>query len=148
MSDAPLLSKMDALLKKHRGEHDPLATSAGSALHAAPAASPPAWLPVLTQVIERGVVPNSSAPPDTQATSASDITVVSQPMRAQETHERIEPLLRSLIPQLRDELMQTLTRDLHASLDQALASVDAQLEARLLDIIRDALSRPPVPPKP
>jgi hypothetical protein len=50
MNDNPVLSKMDALLKKHRGggipETSPL-----------PKRSPPppgAWLPVLTDVIERG----------------------------------------------------------------------------------------------
>ena len=151
MSDAPLLSKMDALLKKHRGEHDPVAASADSALHAAPAASPPAWLPVLTQVIERGVVPDAPAPAATQPNPATDMTDLSQPTRTNETpdtHERIESLLRSLVPQLRDELMQTLTHDLHTRLDQTLASLDAQLEARLLEIIRDALARPPAPPKP
>lgn len=49
MNDSPLLTKMDALLKKHRG---------GEAVAPAPAvvSGPPpgAWLPVLTDVIERG----------------------------------------------------------------------------------------------
>lgn len=151
MSDAPLLSKMDALLKKHRGEHDPVAEQADPTHHIAPAASPPAWLPVLTQVIERGAVPDAPAPTAPQATPATDMTDLPQPAPTNETrdtHERIESLLRSLVPQLRDELMQTLTRDLHTRLDQTLASLDAQLETRLLEIIRDALSRPPAPPKP
>jgi len=55
--DAPLLSKMDALLKKHRGENEPLATPA------TPPAAPPAWLPVLTQVLERGALPAPASPP-------------------------------------------------------------------------------------
>ena len=59
MSDSPLLSKMDALMKKHRG---------GGMVDPSPSprsAPPPgAWLPVLTDVIERGT------PPATRASTA------------------------------------------------------------------------------
>ncbi len=59
MSDSPLLSKMDALLKKHRGGSEDVRDTS-------PAPSPSstrarrttqAWLPVLTEVIERGTPP-------------------------------------------------------------------------------------------
>ena len=42
-STNPLLSKMDALMKKHRGPGE-----------ATPEAAPEGWLPVLTDVIHRG----------------------------------------------------------------------------------------------
>ena len=57
MSDSPLLNKMDALLKKHRGgDNSPEASSDRTD---SPERTPPpnAWLPVLTQVIERGTPP-------------------------------------------------------------------------------------------
>lgn len=50
MSESPLLTKMDALLKKHRGGEP-----------AAPAPPPGTWLPVLTDVIERGTPPAPQA---------------------------------------------------------------------------------------
>ena len=69
MSDSPLLSKMEALLKKHRGgENGPEATPEPAAAgHAAP---PDAWLPVLTQVIERGTPPAASTPTAPPAVAA------------------------------------------------------------------------------
>jgi hypothetical protein len=60
MNDSPLLNKMDALLKKHRGT----GTAAPEPL---PERVPPpgAWLPVLTDVIEYGT------PPATRASTAT-----------------------------------------------------------------------------
>lgn len=70
MSDSPILSKMDALMKKHRGGGDaPEARPGGSVESDAPpvpaADAPPAgaWLPVLTQIIERGSPPVATASP-------------------------------------------------------------------------------------
>ena len=90
MSDSPLLSKMDALLKKHRGGD----TLPGNA--PGPGAAPPnAWLPVLTDVIERGTPPAvpaasaaSVAPPPAPAVApppATDVpdAVVSDTLAAQ-----------------------------------------------------------------
>lgn len=79
MSDSPLMSKMDALLKKHRGGADtPVEAAMQAAIPQDPApnpvetaatthetapqtaldAPPPnAWLPVLTHVLERGTPP-------------------------------------------------------------------------------------------
>lgn len=67
MSD-PLLSKMDALLKKHRG--DGIAKPEPLPRHAPP---PGAWLPVLTDVIERGtpfVAKAKAAPAEAPPTAA------------------------------------------------------------------------------
>ena len=69
MNDSPLLSKMDALLQKHRG--GPIAPASVSALAPtpAPASGPPpgAWLPVLTDVIERGTPPTARTSASTPA---------------------------------------------------------------------------------
>ena len=63
MSDSPLLSKMDALLKKHRGgSEDVRDTSPAPSPSTEHAAPPNAWLPVLTQVIERGTPPSCRWP--------------------------------------------------------------------------------------
>lgn len=90
MSDSPILSKMDALMKKHRGGSDtpapqsadapaPVATRDASLTDTSPpdastrpVGAPPAgaWLPVLTQVIERGTPP--LAAPAKPVPSASD----------------------------------------------------------------------------
>lgn len=66
MNDSPLLSKMDALLQKHRGG-SPIAPASASA--PAPASGPPpgAWLPVLIDVIERGTPPTAKASAATPA---------------------------------------------------------------------------------
>jgi hypothetical protein len=68
MNESPLLSKMDALLRKHRGGDcaDPVPATAATAApapspssEAAAASEPPAgaWLPILTDIIERGTPP-------------------------------------------------------------------------------------------
>ncbi|TXH75526.1 MAG: hypothetical protein E6Q82_06470, partial [Thiobacillus sp.] len=69
MSDSPLLNKMDALLKKHRGATEGKAATEPSG-PCAQATPPDAWLPVLTHVIERGTPP---APPEHAAPPASPL---------------------------------------------------------------------------
>jgi hypothetical protein len=66
MNDSPLLNKMDALLKKHRG-------NGVAAPEPLPERAPPpgAWLPVLTDVIEYGTpVASASSPPASAKPSA------------------------------------------------------------------------------
>jgi hypothetical protein len=66
MNDSPLLNKMDALLKKHRG-------NGVAAPESLPERAPPpgAWLPVLTDVIEYGTpVASASTPPASAKPSA------------------------------------------------------------------------------
>lgn len=90
MSDSPLMSKMDALLKKHRGGVDaPVEAAMQATAQKVPAAPTPvetaktthesapqtnlgapppnAWLPVLTHVLERGTPPTVAVtkPPET-----------------------------------------------------------------------------------
>lgn len=135
--DAPLLSKMDALLKKHRGENEPVAAPT------APSSSaPPAWLPVLTQVIERGAVPGP-ANPSTMDTAATVDAPLPPPDPAPAAVEPldIQSLLQTLLPRLGDNLKQQITHDIHAQIDQALATFSTQLEARLREILAGRTSR-------
>lgn len=119
MNDSPLLSKMDALLKKHRG---------GEAAEPAPlrASTPPpgAWLPVLTDLIERGTPP---AAPSVQAPVAADTTLT-------------DPLLCELAPRLSEAMEKQVSEALRKNLDQTLASVLSQLDVDVRDLVRDAVA--------
>ena len=136
--DAPLLSKMDALLKKHRGDNEPVVAPA-------PPAAPPAWLPVLTQVIERGAVPGPASPSAVDAPDSADTSIPPPPDPAPAAQESLDvhALLHTLLPRLGDDLKQQITHDVHAQIDQALATFSAQLEARLRETLRQA----PIPPR-
>lgn len=125
--DAPLLSKMDALLKKHRGGSEPVAVPA----------APPAWLPVLTQVIERGAVPIPASPSAVDAPDSADTAVPPQPDPAPAAQASLDvhALLHTLLPRLGDDLKQQITHEVHAQIDQALATFSTQLEARLREIL-------------
>jgi hypothetical protein len=138
--DTPLLSKMDALLKKHRGENDPVAVP----LPAASSSAPPAWLPVLTQVIERGAVPGPASPPSLAMPPATDAIATPQPSTepAPLAHIDVQSLLHTLLPQWGDDLKQQITHDVHAQIDQALTTFSSQLEIRLREILREALTPP------
>lgn len=134
--DAPLLSKMDALLKKHRGENEPVVAPTTPS-----ASAPPAWLPVLTQVIERGAVP-SPASPSTMDTPASVDAPLPPPDPAPAGNEPldVQSLLQTLLPRLGDDLKQQITHDVHAQIDQALATFSTRLEARLREILAASTS--------
>lgn len=134
--DAPLFSKMDALLKKHRGTQEPVAQAPASAT------PPPAWLPVLTNVIERGVVPKSPPSAAQQTPLAQASPKAPQPSPAPAIHAQIDALIQSVLPALRNTLKQQLTRDMDTRIDEALATLGVQLEAGLRDLLRDA-SAPP-----
>lgn len=136
--DAPLLSKMDALLKKHRGDNEPVVAPA-------PPAAPPAWLPVLTQVIERGAVPGPASPPPDDAPAPAAVAAPPQPDPAPaipEPHD-IHALLHTLLPGLGDDLKRQITHEVHTQIDQALATFSTRLETRLREILREA----PIPPR-
>jgi hypothetical protein len=83
MSDSPLLSKMDALLKKHRGGSE---GERDAPAEPAPGQAPPpdAWLPVLTSVIERGTPPSAPLPAVEPASppAASAAEVLPEPATA------------------------------------------------------------------
>lgn len=130
--DAPLLSKMDALLKKHRGENEPAAATAAS-----PPSAPPVWLPVLTQVIERGAVPRPAVPsPMDTPVSAEAAVPPPAPVSIAVEPLDIQTLLQTLLPRLGDDLKQQIAHNVQAQIDQALAAFSVQLEARLREILR------------
>ncbi len=127
MSDQPMLDKMDALMKKHRGggESDPAPVSdipAAAAPTSAQTAPPGAWLPVLTQVIERGIPPATPAAapmPGTipAAAAAPAPTAVPAPpptpdtdLSAEAAAPLTEQLLSELAPRL-SEAMEKIVRD-------------------------------------
>src|SRR3569623_36150 len=87
MRDSPLLNKMDALLKKHRGATEGKTTTEPSD-PCAEATPPDAWLPVLTHVIERGTPP---APPEPAAPPANPLLAPASPPIQTDTHAAAPP---------------------------------------------------------
>jgi len=159
MSDAPILSKMDALLKKHRGDGDSRVQSVpsvpGTALSqppqtARPAAPPNAWLPVLTQVIERGTpppvapTPVSLPPADAPAAplppageSAPPIDVTAAPVM---DNTLAEQLMTELAPRLSEAMEKQVASELRKNIDQTVATLLSQLDVNVREIVREAIA--------
>jgi hypothetical protein len=137
MSDSPLLNKMDALLKKHRGGGE--AEFGASSGHDATPAPPPehtpppgAWLPVLTDVIERGTPPISPPSPKAPAavgTPTSDVT-----------DTLAEQLMGELAPRLSEAMEKQVTAELRKKLDQTVAGLLSQLDVNVREIVREAVA--------
>ncbi len=163
MSDSPILSKMDALLKKHRGGGDipqapdlsePMAEPAPAS---SPRSAPPAnaWLPVLTQVIERapppvGVAPAVSLavthPPEPDVAAAHPAPAQpSQAATEADTSQRMntalaEQLMSELAPRLSAVMEQQVASELRKNLDQTVATLLSQLDVNVREIVRDAVA--------
>ena len=154
MSDSPLLSKMDALLKKHRGgsETDPAAradtTAASGPTHSS---TPPAgaWLPVLTDVIERGTPPaRASAAPVAAAPAAAEPVPAStaapapvpDPTAALVNDTLAEQLMSELAPRLSEVMEKQVAAELRKNLDQTVATLLSQLDVNVREIVRDAVA--------
>lgn len=132
MSD-PLLSKMDALLHKHRGGGES-------------AAPPPAtaWLPVLTDVLVAGTppvavtlvpqVPRDPAP--APVTVAAPAPVVSTPVN----DTLAEQLMSELAPRLSEVMEKQVAAELRKNLDQTVSTLLSQLDVNMREIVRDAVS--------
>jgi hypothetical protein len=132
MSDSPLLSKMDALLKKHRGGGmvDPSPS---------PSSAPPAgaWLPVLTDVIERGTPPAggaSAARPPAKPAPAAAMPATVAPVPA-EDNAVAEQSLGELAPHLSEAMGKQLAEELRKNLDQIVR-----------DAVAEKLKQPPPDP--
>ena len=150
MSDSPLLNKMDALLKKHRGSgsednHD---TPPGPA--AAPEGTPPegAWLPVLTHVIQRGTPPavpvtaTSSVPPPTPPEphpETQEVPAVCSPDAAV-SDTLAEQLMSELAPRLSEVMEKQVAAELRKNLDQTVATLLSQLDVNVREIVREAVN--------
>lgn len=147
MSDNPLLSKMDALLKKHRGSPDQASTE--------DAPAPDAWLPVLTDVIERGTIPSQLAasaslppasapatpPPSAIADQPAPTTSVRpQPSPAEVTDTMAEQLMSELAPKLSQIMEKQVASELRKNLDETVSALLSQLDVNVREIVRDAVA--------
>jgi hypothetical protein len=154
MSDSPILNKMDALLKKHRGgaesdsESPPEPVSGPSAEQTAP---PNAWLPVLTQVIERGMPPRASAPATEPAAPATQtVEPEAPPVKPAAPAVEVPPtivsdtlaeqLMSELAPRLSEVMEKQVAAELRKNLDQTVATLLSQLDVNVREIVRDAVA--------
>lgn len=137
--DEPLLSKMDALLKKHRGSaHDAPAIPAPAG-----GVPPPGWLPVLTRIIERGTPPPPAVPdppPAGAAAIASAPTATPAAETALPGDALAEQLMRELAPRLSAAMEKQVAAELQKNLDQTLAGLLDRLDANVREIVRDAIA--------
>jgi len=127
MSDSPLLSKMDALLKKHRGGSEGERDAPPAHVQAPP---PDAWLPVLTSVIERGTPPPAApaeAPPEPATAAIVNDTLAEQ-------------LMSELAPRLSEVMEKQVAAELRKNLDQTVATLLSQLDVNVREIVRDAIA--------
>jgi hypothetical protein len=169
MSDSPLMSKMDALLKKHRGGGGEPPSVPAHIEHASPAAHTPppnAWLPVLTQVIERGTPPpvvretvhptaaetmpapsmiEPPAPvarastPDSQP-SEPDVPALANEPDSAVSDTLAEQLMSELAPRLSEVMEKQVAAELRKNLDQTVANLLSQLDVNVREIVRDAVT--------
>jgi len=136
MSDSPLLSKMDALLKKHRGgvEGDRGDATAEPPAASGRAAPPDAWLPVLTHVIERGSPPEPASLPAQPAAPAAETS----PAAVSDT--LAEQLMSELAPRLSEVMEKQVAAELRKNIDQTVSSLLSQLDVNVREIVRDAVA--------
>jgi len=149
MSDSPppgkmdTLSKMDALLKKHRG-----GSESDADLPPEPAPPPDAWLPVLTQIIERGTPPPPIAPVVAAApavTPASPVeppepAAVPEPAAPAVNDSLAEQLMSELAPRLSEVMEKQVAAELRKNIDQTVANLLSQLDVNVREIVRDAVA--------
>jgi len=144
MSDSPLLSKMDALLKKHRGGDNSPETSSDQTDPPEHTPPPNAWLPVLTQVIERGtppVVPAAAASAVVPPTPAAAVTPTEPELHNTVVSDTLaEQLMSELAPRLSEVMEKQVAAELRKNLDQTVASLLSQLDVNVREIVRDAVA--------
>jgi hypothetical protein len=152
MSDSPLLNKMDALLKKHRGGNEdesisdtPL--SEPTELSSAPASAPPnAWLPVLTDLIERGTPP-AQTPAAALPTEVTDTSFPESPELEAINDTLTEQLMSELAPKLTEVMEQQVSAELRKSLDQTVSNLLSQFDVSVREIVREAIAEKLKPPR-
>ncbi len=146
------LSKMDALLKKHRGGADVAqaeTTSNLPVLEGQVAAPPNAWLPVLTQVIERGTppaaqpataVPSGDSRPAPESPPTRAETPAPQALPSTVTDTLATQLMSELTPRLSEVMEKQVTAELRKNLDQTVSTLLSQLDVNVREIVRDAIA--------
>lgn len=161
MSQDPLLDKMDALLKKHRGnetEHPAQDAKVSEPTQVEePAAPPPdAWLPVLTDVVVMGnpanaqnievtdapetisVEPTSFPPEPAPQTEPPPIPAAAESNAISDT--LAEQLMGELEPKLSALLQNKISSQIHNSLDDTVSTLLAQLDVNIREIVREAIN--------
>jgi len=151
---------MDALLKKHRGGAE---SGQGEPPASEPAAPPAAWLPVLTQVIERGTPPAAPISPARQnahqhqawrgtppAAPISPAPAAAMPPTppseeppapaAKVSDTLAEQLMSELAPRLSEVMEKQVAAELHKNIDQTVSSLLSQLDVNVREIVRDAVA--------
>lgn len=128
-STNPLLDKMDALMKKHRGPGE-----------TKPEAAPEGWLPVLTDVIQRGTPPVAQAAirPVPQPAAPDAAVPVAPPHTVTDT--LAEQLLSELGPKLSEIMEKQVATELRKSLDDTVSTLLSQLDVNVREIVRDAVA--------
>jgi hypothetical protein len=142
MNSDPLLDKMDALLKKHRGEAEAPAKQEAPSPEE-PASPPPlpddAWLPVLTDVVAMGE-PSSGAPtPEPEMVSAEEVAPAS-PEPTIDPAVLIEQIMGELEPRLSAMLRDRLAVEIRNSLDDNLSTLLAQMDVHIREIVRESVN--------
>jgi hypothetical protein len=153
MNERPMLSKMEALLKKHRGGDaaDPglPASTVEPQSEMVPHAHPPAdaWLPVLTHVIARGTPPevaHAAAPDQRVSTAAADPVPDAPPPPESQTSVvdtvLAEQLMSELAPRLSEVMEKQVAAELRKNLDQTVATLLSQLDVNVREIVREAVA--------
>jgi len=145
MSDTPLLNKMDALLKKHRGGGEGDSGKPPTPESPTEQSAPPgAWLPVLTQVIERGTPP-VAASPETAPLPATAAPAEPEPPSIDASSSIVsdtlaEQLMSELAPRLSEVMEKQVAAELRKNLDQTVATLLSQLDVNVREIVRDAVA--------
>ena len=125
----PLLGKMDALIKKHRGPAE-----------VAPETTPPpGWLPVLTEVVLRGTPP-VTAPAAPAATVPEPVVAETSAPANADTEQLANQLLNELGPKLSAVMEQQVATELRKNMDETVATLLSQLDVSVRDIVRDAVA--------
>ena len=124
----PLLDKMDALLKKHRGPGE-----------IKPEVAPEGWLPVLTDVIQLGTPPVAAAAVRSAPPPATPKVDVPPPPPETVTDTLAEQLLSELGPKLSEVMEKQVATELRKSLDETVAMLLSQLDVNMREIVRDAV---------
>jgi hypothetical protein len=153
MSDSPLLNKMDALLKKHRGGSGDESISDSSLsetadLSSAPASAPPnAWLPVLTDLIERGTPPAQAPAVAPLPIEVTDTVPAESPALEAINDTLTEQLMSELAPKLTEVMEQQVSAELRKSLDQTVSNLLSQFDVSVREIVREAIAEKLKPPR-
>ncbi|MDP1928570.1 MAG: hypothetical protein Q8K62_08675 [Thiobacillus sp.] len=151
MSESPLLSKMDALLKKHRGGNEIDSTrDPVPAPLVEPGPPPDAWLPVLTDLIERGtppVVAQAAAVPAADLPVEADVPTAEIFPAAEVNDTLTEQLMSELAPRLSEVMEKQVSAELRKSLDQTVANLLSQLDVSVREIVREAVAEKLKPPR-